>query len=108
LEGPAAPLPYQSELAAITAAIDRLKQHDIINNINPNHLTHVISDTQRAELAAELPKLEKNRPFTLQQAEVSPPEIAPTPTAATVDRLPDDGNRPEQQPTAELLPVEPP
>jgi len=96
LEGPAAPLPYQLELAAITAAIDRMKQCDAKNPINPNNLPYVISDTQPVELSATLTKLEKNRPVSPQQAEVSPPETAPMPIAAMADRLPDNGNRPEQ------------
>jgi len=109
LGGPAAPLPYQLELAAITAAINQMKQRDAENPINPNNLPYVISDTQCAEVSAALAKLEKNRPVPPQQAEVSPPETAPTPIAATADRLPDDSNRPDQRLTAELqLPVEPP
>jgi len=63
LEGQAAPsLPYQSELAAIMAAIDRLKQRDILNNINLHNLQHVTSDMKRAELSAGLATLETNRP----------------------------------------------
>jgi len=60
LEGQAPPLPYQSGLAAIMAAIDRLKEHDIVNNINPNNLQHVIPDTKRVELSAALATLATN------------------------------------------------
>jgi len=79
LEGPAAPLPYPLELAAITAAIDRMKQCNAENPINPNNLPYVISDTQHVELSAALTKLEKNRLVSPQQAEVSPPKALPLP-----------------------------
>jgi len=53
----AASLPYQSGLAAIMAAIDRMKESDTVNRINPNNLHHVVSDTTRAELSAALATL---------------------------------------------------
>jgi len=99
LDGQAAPLPYQSGLAAIQAAIDRLKQRDIANNINPNNLQHVISDTKRAELSAALAKLMTTKPAPLQPVETRP-QTNPMSSAIMEDRLSDDGNRPEQ-PTAE-------
>jgi len=109
LEGQAAPLPYQSELAVIMAAIDQMKQRDIVNNINPNNLQHVISDMKHAELSAALATLETTRPVPPQQKEARPPETAPMLLATMLDdRLSDDGNRLAQQLTAELLPAEPP
>jgi len=108
LEGQPASSPYQSGLDAITAAIEQLQRRDIIKNINPNNLHHVISDTKRAELSAALAELAKNKPAPLQQEAAKPPETAPLLPITMDDRLPDDGNRPAERPTAELLPAEPP
>jgi len=80
LEGQAAPsLPYQSELAAIMAAIDRLKQRDILNNINLHNLQHVTSDTKRAELSAGLATLETNRPVPPDSWNRDLPRLHPCP-----------------------------
>jgi len=108
LEGQPASSPYQSGLDAITAAIEQLQRRDIIKNINPNNLHHVISDTKRAELSAALAELAKNKPAPLQQEAAKPPETDPMLHVTMVDQSADDGNRPTQRPTVELLPAEPP
>ncbi len=88
------------------AAIDRLKQRDILNNINLLNLQPVTPDTTRAESSAGIATLETNRPVPPQQLEQRPPETAPVPISTMDDRLSDDGNRSER-PTA-ALPAEPP
>ena len=80
----AAPLPYQSGLAAIMAAIDRMKESDAVSKINPNNLHHVVSDTTRAELSAALATLATNWNASPQQEAAKPPETAPMLTV-TVD-----------------------
>jgi len=80
----AAPIPYQSGLAAIMAAIDRMKERDAVKNINPNSIQHVISDTTHAELSATLATLATNWNASPQQEAAKPPETAPMLTV-TVD-----------------------
>jgi len=103
LEGTAAPLPYQLEIARITAAIDRMKQRDAENDalVNDNS-----ANTRNTTMTTTLPPtiLERTAaplPYQLKLAAIT----------AAIDRLqqrdaknwlPDNGNRPEQQPTAEL------
>jgi len=90
------------------AAIDSMKERDVVNKINPNNLQHVISDTARVELSAALATLETTRPVPPQQKEARPPETAPMLLATMDYRLSNDGNRPSQRLTAVMLPAEPP
>jgi len=104
----AAPLLYQLGLAAVMAAIDRMKESNAVSNINPNNLHHVVSDTTRVELSAALATLATNWHAPPHQEAAKTPEADPMLSVTMDDRSADDGNRPTQRPTVELLPAEPP
>jgi len=99
LAGTTAPLPYQLELPAITAVINRMKQCNKETSVQTNSLTHPTSSTQLvfAALSAAIAKMENKR-LTVppQLAELCLPESAPTLTSATANLLHDndDGNHP--------------
>jgi len=87
VEGTAAQLPYQLELAAITAVIECMKKQNEENPINPNRMMHLISDSQHAELSVALARLEKP-PVLPQLADLHIPDTAPMIDSAMADSLP--------------------
>jgi len=60
----AAPPPYKSELAAITAAIERMQQHNDDKSMKPDRLQHPTPDNQSelAAIAAAIEQLEHKWP----------------------------------------------
>ncbi len=95
LAGMAATLPYQLELAAITAAIDRMKQCNAETSVQKNSPMHPTSNTHLAlaALSAEIKMMEKNR-LTIphQLAKLCLTKTTPTPTSAMAHMLPDNNN----------------
>jgi len=90
----AAPLPYQLELAALTADIERMKQR-----FPTHHQTPPTTDIQSAldALAAKIDTIVTHRPTVpLQPAAMTPVEPTPMPVSTTADLShdDDDGNQP--------------
>jgi len=90
--GTAAPLPYQLEIAAITAKIAHLKQRDD-NSFVPNRQMTPTTNIQSAldELAAKINTIATNRPAVpLQLAATNLPEPTPMPVSTTANLSHDD------------------
>jgi len=93
LAGSVAPLPYQSELAAITAAIERMKKNDEANHMYleppPSHPTSG-NQSALAAISAAIAQMETKWP-------TAPPSAAPNLT--TIDPMPDanDGNHQNEE-----------
>jgi len=98
LAGKAAPLPYQLELAAITADIEQMKQCDEKTFVPTNHQMPSPTNIQLAlaALSAKIAKIMTNRPTVPPQLDrMKLPDTAPMPVSNTVDLLHDDnGNHP--------------
>ncbi len=92
LAGNVDPLPYQSELAAITAAIERMKKNDAANYMQPEPLPpHPTSDNPSAlaAISAAIAQLETKWPTVQPPVQPSLPTIDPMPDA-------DAGNPPNE------------
>ncbi len=109
LEGTAAPLPYQLEIARITAAIERMQQRAAEKDALVDDDG---ADARNTTMTTTLPPTTLDRtaaplPYQSQLAAITA-AIDRWQQRDADNRLPDDGHRPEQQPTAEQhLPAEP-
>jgi len=107
LDGKAAPLPYQIELAAISTDIAKMQQHNSANSMHQHHMTMQPFDitTELAAISAAVNRMKKTWPTV-------PPPLAvlhlPLPAPSTPDPLlndDDDNNHHDAKQTSSITDV---